>query len=80
VLAGVTPDSLLAQLAPALRPGSVSFYYDPYTEGQKLQQAALQQTGQASFVSGLAWDSQNQPASGCRPPRDIHRFPTLRHS
>ncbi|MGT2456173.1 DUF637 domain-containing protein [Cupriavidus basilensis] len=60
VLAGVTPDSLLAQLPAALRPGSVSFYYDPYTEGQKLQQAALQQTGQASFVSGLTWDSQNQ--------------------
>ncbi|EHP37787.1 adhesin, partial [Cupriavidus basilensis OR16] len=60
VLAGVTPDSLLAQLPADLRPGKVSFYYDPYTEGQKLQQAALQQTGQASFVSGLAWDSQNQ--------------------
>ncbi|AJG17444.1 Large exoproteins involved in heme utilization or adhesion [Cupriavidus basilensis] len=60
VLAGITPDSLLAQLPAELRPGKVSFYYDPYTEGQKLQQAALQQTGQASFVSGLAWDSQNQ--------------------
>ncbi|MGH8045363.1 MAG: hypothetical protein ACREOX_12200, partial [Stenotrophomonas sp.] len=60
VLAGVTPDSLLAQLPAELRPGKVSFYYDPYTEGQRLQQAALQQTGQASFVSGLAWDSQNQ--------------------
>ncbi len=60
VLAGVTPDSLLAQLPADLRPGKVSFYYDPYTEGQRLQQAALQQTGQASFVSGLAWDSQNQ--------------------
>ncbi|MGO4330124.1 beta strand repeat-containing protein [Cupriavidus sp. M-11] len=60
VLAGVTPDSLLAQLPAELRPGNVSFYYDPYTEGQKLQQAALQQTGQASFINGLAWDSQNQ--------------------
>ncbi|EHP37521.1 filamentous hemagglutinin adhesin HecA 20-repeat-containing protein, partial [Cupriavidus basilensis OR16] len=59
VLAGVTPDSLLAQLPADLRPGKVSFYYDP-TPRQKLQQAALQQTGQASFVSGLAWDSQNQ--------------------
>ncbi|MHA7678613.1 two-partner secretion domain-containing protein [Cupriavidus sp. PET2-C1] len=60
VLAGVTPDSLLAQLPAELRPGKVSFYYDPYTEGQRLQQAALQQTGQASFINGLAWDSQNQ--------------------
>ncbi|WP_231586594.1 two-partner secretion domain-containing protein [Cupriavidus basilensis] len=60
VLAGVTPDSLLAQLPAELRPGNVNFYYDPYTEGQKLQQAALQQTGQASFINGLAWDSQNQ--------------------
>lgn len=59
VLAGVTPDSLLAQLPPELRPGNVTFYYDPYTEGQKLQQAALAQTGQESFISGLSWDSQN---------------------
>ncbi|WP_454757135.1 beta strand repeat-containing protein [Cupriavidus campinensis] len=59
VLAGVTPDSLLGQLPPELRPGNVTFYYDPYTESQKLNQAALQQTGQDSFVSGLAWDSQN---------------------
>ncbi|CAG9170818.1 hypothetical protein LMG32289_02162 [Cupriavidus pampae] len=59
VLAGVTPDSLLAQLPPELRPGNVSFYYDPYTESQQLQQAALAQTGQQSFINGLAWDSQN---------------------
>ncbi|MFP3754398.1 filamentous hemagglutinin N-terminal domain-containing protein [Cupriavidus sp. SIMBA_020] len=59
VLAGVTPDSLLGQLPPELRSGNVTFYYDPYTESQKLNQAALQQTGQDSFVSGLAWDSQN---------------------
>ncbi|WP_354681921.1 filamentous hemagglutinin N-terminal domain-containing protein [Cupriavidus necator] len=60
VLTGVTPDYLLSQLPAELRPGSVSFYYDPYTEGQKLQQAALQQTGQASFINGLAWDNQYQ--------------------
>lgn len=59
VLAGVTPNSLLAQLPPELRPGDVTFYYDPYTEAQKLQQAALAQTGQESFISGLSWDSQN---------------------
>lgn len=61
VLAGVTPDYLLSQLPQNLRPGSnVSFYYDPYTEDQKLQQAALQQTGKDSFISGLAWDNQHQ--------------------
>lgn len=59
VLAGVTPDSLIAQLPPELRPGNVSFYYDPYTESQQLQQAALAQTGQQTFINGLAWDSQN---------------------
>lgn len=58
VLAGITPNSLLAQLPPELRPSKVSFYYDPYTEGQRLQQAALPQTGQATFINGLAWDSQ----------------------
>jgi filamentous hemagglutinin len=60
VLAGVTPDALLAQLPDTLKPGGVTFYYDPYTEDQKLQQAALQQTGQNSFISGLTYDSQNQ--------------------
>ncbi|XYI30543.1 DUF637 domain-containing protein [Cupriavidus oxalaticus] len=60
MLAGVTPDSLLKQLPPELRPGNLSFYYDPYTEGQKLQQAALQQTGQATFIDGLAWDNEYQ--------------------
>ncbi|CAG9181599.1 hypothetical protein LMG23992_04537 [Cupriavidus laharis] len=60
VLGGITPDRLLDQLPSELRPGNVSFYYDPYTEGQKLQQAALQQTGQASFINGLTYDSQHQ--------------------
>ncbi|SPK73985.1 Filamentous hemagglutinin, N-terminal:Adhesin HecA 20-residue repeat x2 [Cupriavidus taiwanensis] len=60
MLAGVTPDSLLKQLPPELRPGNLSFYYDPYTEGQKLQQAALQQTGQVTFINGLAWDNEYQ--------------------
>src|SRR5262249_19155245 len=59
VLAGVTPDDLLSQLPANLRPGSnITFYYDPYTENQQLQQAALQQTGRDSFVSGLSYDSQ----------------------
>ncbi|WP_042549508.1 hemagglutinin, partial [Ralstonia solanacearum] len=60
VLAGVTPDSLLSQLPPALRPGGTPFYYDPFTENQKLQQAALAQTRQSSFVNGLTYDSQHR--------------------
>ncbi|MCM2263201.1 hemagglutinin [Ralstonia solanacearum] len=60
VLAGVTPDSLLSQLPSALRPGGTPFYYDPFTENQKLQQAALAQTGQSSFVNGLTYDSQHR--------------------
>ncbi|NKG13318.1 hemagglutinin [Ralstonia solanacearum] len=60
VLAGVTPASLLSQLPADLRPGGTPFYYDPFTENQKLQQAALAQTGQSSFVNGLSYDSQNR--------------------
>ena len=60
VLAGVTPDALLSQLPDTLKPGGVTFYYDPYTEDQKLQQAALQQTGKDSFISGLTYDNQHQ--------------------
>ncbi|MHA6846608.1 two-partner secretion domain-containing protein [Ralstonia syzygii] len=60
VLAGVTPDSLLSQLPADLRPGGTPFYYDPFTENQKLQQAALAQTGQSSFINGLSYDSQNR--------------------
>ncbi|MDO3621702.1 filamentous hemagglutinin N-terminal domain-containing protein [Ralstonia pseudosolanacearum] len=60
VLAGVTPSSLLAQLPANLQPGSTPFYFDPFTEDQKLQQAALAQTGQSSFINGLTYDSQNQ--------------------
>ncbi|WP_296228762.1 hemagglutinin [Ralstonia sp. UBA689] len=60
VLAGVTPNTLLSQLPANLQPGSTPFYFDPFTEDQKLQQAALQQTGQNSFISGLTYDNQNQ--------------------
>ncbi len=60
VLAGVTPNTLLSQLPANLQPGSTPFYYDPFSEDQKLQQAALQQTGQNSFINGLTYDNQNQ--------------------
>lgn len=60
VLAGITPDSLLAQLPAELRGGGLAFYYDPYTEGLRLQQAALQHSGRSTFLDGLAWDSQTR--------------------
>ncbi|MFJ2986222.1 beta strand repeat-containing protein [Collimonas sp. NPDC087041] len=61
VLGGLTPQVLLNSLPAALQPnGNVPFYYDPYTEDQQLQQAALAQTGNASFISGLTPDAQTQ--------------------
>ncbi|CAM2191698.1 filamentous hemagglutinin [Paraburkholderia kururiensis] len=60
VIASVGPAQLIANLPANLQPSSSIFYYDPFTEDQVLQQAALNQTGQASFVSGLTYDSQNQ--------------------
>ncbi|MFM0081658.1 filamentous hemagglutinin N-terminal domain-containing protein [Paraburkholderia sediminicola] len=56
-LGSVGPQSLLQNLPPSLQPSSTLFYYDPQAEDLMLQQAALQQTGQASFVSGLTYDS-----------------------
>jgi filamentous hemagglutinin len=61
VLGGLTPQVLLNNLPSALQPnGNVPFYFDPFTESQQLQQAALAQTGNASFVSGVQWDSKTQ--------------------
>ncbi|WP_081081637.1 filamentous hemagglutinin N-terminal domain-containing protein [Burkholderia stagnalis] len=60
VIGGIGPFDLLANLPANLRPGSMLFYYDPFSENQVLQQAALAQTGTASFIDGLKFDSQNQ--------------------
>ncbi|MEK7898024.1 beta strand repeat-containing protein [Burkholderia contaminans] len=60
VIGGVGPSDLIANLPANLRPGSTLFYYDPFSENQLLQQAALAQTGTASFVDGLKYDNQNQ--------------------
>ncbi|MCO8579876.1 filamentous hemagglutinin N-terminal domain-containing protein [Burkholderia multivorans] len=60
VIGGVGPSDLIANLPANLRPGSTLFYYDPFSENQLLQQAALAQTGTASFIDGLKYDSQNQ--------------------
>ncbi|MCP3728377.1 filamentous hemagglutinin N-terminal domain-containing protein [Paraburkholderia sp. CNPSo 3272] len=53
------PQQLINALPASLQPSSTLFYYNPQEEDLMLQQAALQQTGQASFVSGLSYDSTN---------------------
>lgn len=60
VIGGVGPSDLIANLPANLRPGSTLFYYDPFSENQLLQQAALAQTGTASFIDGLKYDNQYQ--------------------
>ncbi|WP_296651289.1 filamentous hemagglutinin N-terminal domain-containing protein [Paraburkholderia sp.] len=51
------PQQLIDNLPASLQPGSTLFYYNPQEENLLLQQAALAQTGKASFVSGLSPDS-----------------------
>lgn len=53
------PQQLLSALPSSLQPSSTLFYYSPQAEDIALQQAALQQTGQSSFVNGLSYDSTN---------------------
>lgn len=60
VIGNIGPSQLLANLPASLQPNTTQFYYDPFTEDQLLQQAALTQTGQASFVSGLSYDNTRQ--------------------
>ena len=61
VLGDITPASLLANLPASLQPGNVPFYYDPYTQAQLVEQAALTATGQSSFYSTTtATDSTSQ--------------------
>ncbi|WP_244136727.1 filamentous hemagglutinin N-terminal domain-containing protein [Burkholderia vietnamiensis] len=57
----VSSASLIAALPAALRPAGVPFYYDPYTENQQIEQAALGATGKSSFYSTpSATDSTSQ--------------------
>ncbi len=56
----VTPQLLLSNLPSNLQPSTSLFYYNPQAEDAALQTAALKQTGQATFVSGLSTDSQLQ--------------------
>jgi filamentous hemagglutinin len=52
------PQQLLGALPPNLQPSTTLFYYNPEEEDLLLQQAALLQTGQASFITGLSYNSQ----------------------
>ncbi|MFX7879381.1 hypothetical protein ABTK13_24220, partial [Acinetobacter baumannii] len=52
------PQILLDNLPATLQPGSTLFYYNPEEENLLLQQAALKQTGKASFIDGLAPDNK----------------------
>ncbi|WP_336598096.1 filamentous hemagglutinin N-terminal domain-containing protein [Paraburkholderia bengalensis] len=54
----LSPQALLDNLPANLQPGSTLFYYNPQEEDLMLQQAALQQTGKASFIDGLSYDSK----------------------
>ncbi|PMX95556.1 hypothetical protein, partial [Pseudomonas sp. GW460-13] len=56
--AGFGPQTLLDNLPASLQPGSTLFYFNPEEENLLLQQAALAQTGKASFIDGLAYDSK----------------------
>ncbi|PPK40991.1 hypothetical protein B0G57_1534, partial [Trinickia symbiotica] len=51
-----SPQLLLSNLPSNLQPSTTLFYYNPQEEDLLLQQAALQQTGKASFVDGLSYD------------------------
>jgi filamentous hemagglutinin len=47
----IGPQQLLDALPASLQPGSTLFYYNPQEQALVLQQAALQQTGESSFVT-----------------------------
>ncbi|WP_241991266.1 filamentous hemagglutinin N-terminal domain-containing protein [Paraburkholderia sp. RAU2J] len=61
VTGDLSPAALLARLPASLQPDTTQFYYDPYTQAQQVEQAALQATGQSSFYALPAQtDSQTQ--------------------
>lgn len=59
LLAPVGQSYLLALLPPELRPGSTTFLMDAWLEQQTLRQAALRETGQSTFIAGLAYDEES---------------------
>jgi filamentous hemagglutinin len=61
VTGDLSPAALLAALPASLQPDTTQFYYDPYTQAQQVEQAALQATGQSSFYAlPSQTDSQTQ--------------------
>ncbi|MCI3203379.1 MULTISPECIES: filamentous hemagglutinin N-terminal domain-containing protein [Pandoraea] len=56
----VSPQVLLSNLPASLQPSTTTFYFSPQQEAIQLQQAALTQTGKASFINGLSTDSTSQ--------------------
>ncbi|WP_321941873.1 two-partner secretion domain-containing protein [Paraburkholderia tropica] len=61
VTGDLSPAALIAQLPPSLQPDTTQFYYDPYTQAQQVEQAALKATGQSSFYAlPSQTDSANQ--------------------
>ncbi|WP_425495029.1 DUF637 domain-containing protein [Pandoraea commovens] len=56
----VSPQVLLSNLPASLQPSTTTFYFSPQQEAIQLQQAALMQTGKASFINGLSTDSTSQ--------------------
>ena len=59
LLAPVGQNYLLDLLPPELRPGSTTFLMDAWLEQQSLRQAALRETGQSTFIAGLAYDAES---------------------
>ncbi|OLL30936.1 filamentous hemagglutinin [Burkholderia sp. SRS-W-2-2016] len=61
VTGDLSPAALLAALPASLQPDTTQFYYDPYTQAQQVEQAALQATGKSSFYAlPSQTDSQTQ--------------------
>ncbi|MGF6604688.1 filamentous hemagglutinin [Paraburkholderia sp. GAS448] len=61
VTGDLSPAALLAALPASLQPATTQFYYDPYTQAQQVEQAALIATGNSSFYSTTsATDSTSQ--------------------
>ncbi|SDG97912.1 filamentous hemagglutinin [Paraburkholderia steynii] len=61
VTGDLSPSALLAALPASLQPSVKQFYYDPYTQAQQVEQAALVATGKSSFYSTpSATDSSGQ--------------------
>ncbi|VVE57258.1 tRNA nuclease CdiA-2 [Pandoraea aquatica] len=56
----ISPQVLISNLPASLQPSTTTFYFSPQQESIQLQQAALMQTGKASFINGLSTDSTSQ--------------------